>query len=579
MSVLALAAPRIEAPHHHHHSHTYAPDPQHDNTASPSARPAQPCSSSSSHRRANFPCTHPHCHRSFTRLAKLEAHICTHTGERPFPCSHPGCSSAFTSAWKLQEHALTHLAPEEREVSKRFPCDLCGKRFRSSQHLARHKEGVHDESSPVASSSTLPQPPEKPTYPCSEPGCSATFAKRKHLRQHIWEEHAAPGQDSKLPFPCSHPGCTKRFPTNSKRNSHFKSVHSDRTYTCSLPHGQDEHGEQKVFGTWSALQRHMKEEHPPTCPYAICGGKTFKRPENLRAHLKRHKQKEAALREAAADDDDEENESDCGLSDKEELDLRSLPREYVCNWQPPDATSSPMTPCTKRFKSNHARDTHIRVAHLKLRPFACACGKTYGHKHLLKRHQTKCKVAASDREDSAANTSGDAGSLPIHSSPSPPSELDSDEEDEIYRRGGGALPDQLRDEAARLKTSKRKRKSDAGSSQPSGPSMVDLLTGRGYVQAGSAPADDDDGGAGTKRRRRMRGRVVACPYSKLHRFTSTQPSRCDVHFSRLYDMRRHLKSAHGLEFEDDTELRALLDDEDLDKLAKPRRCSEGTGEE
>lgn len=579
MSVLAVAATH---PPHPHHPSPSAPTP------SSSSRP--------------FACHYPNCNKTFPRVSKLQAHLCVHTGERPFPCTYDKCPSAFTSASKLQEHVKkAHTESGGGEAtSKRFICDECGKGFGTGQHLRRHKEGVHDDASasatPVASTSTTPAPAPaaRSSYPCTEDNCTASFTKRKHLRQHIWESHADPnstdGEESLLPFPCSDPTCTKRFPTNSKRRSHYKVAHSGlRQYTCALHSGEDDADEGGVlhFPTWSALQTHMREVHPPTCPYEICKGKVFKRQENLRAHLQRHREKEEALEAAEGRGYVEDEDEDVLADDSEDEEEAAVvaAREFVCGWQPGNDTTASVTPaCTKRFKSTHARDTHIRVAHLKLRPFACPCGKTYGHKHLLKRHEGKCKVAASERqgdEEQEQEEDEDA-------SPGTPSELESDQEDEVYRRGGGALPDALRDEDARLPSHKRKR-SDAGEKERPRPSLlVDLLTGRGYADGSSAPFSSLSAGGTTtatdssKKRRRMRGRVVACPWPKFQRLVSSSSNgneereaaaHCSVRFSRLYDMRRHLKAAHQVEVEDDAELRALLDEEEVGRLAKPRRAA------
>lgn len=51
----------------------------------------------------------------------------------------------------------------------------------------------------------------------------------------------------------------------------------------------------KYFSTWSALQSHIRTDHPPTCFYPSCNGRTFSNPGNLRAHLKLHEQRNAEM--------------------------------------------------------------------------------------------------------------------------------------------------------------------------------------------------------------------------------------------------------------------------------------------
>lgn len=548
-----------------------------------------------------FPCTWEGCTKVFNRAAKLDAHLNVHTGARPFRCQHEGCQAAYRSQSKLQEHVRSHLPEHERYASRRFACEaaagdgsVCGKLFDTRQHLRVHMQGVHDVSEGEGSSTASGQQNQNDgakQYKCNEPGCDQSFAKRKRLRQHIWDVHsdrtAAESYDAesstlaRLPFACAHSDCDKRFPTASKRRSHYKRQHEENRYMCTL------HDEGINFPTWSALQSHMKEAHPPTCPYPSCHGKVFKNAENLRGHVRRHEEREAAALRKVGDGEDggggnarDDDDEDHGVDDGGQTGQPRLAREYACTWRPEAGGAEGDSLCSKRFKSAFARDTHVRVAHLKERPFACECGKSYGHKHLLKRHVAKCRTHV---EHSDAGPGG--ASSPVAS------DLASDEEDEVFRRGGGALPDALRDQSILSAALKRKR--TGPQSRRDETSMVDLLTGRGYG-AEEAFAGQSGGGydeesswtsEGNKRARRMRGRVVACPWSKfcqsnaeesagqgeeVARDRSDGPPTCNVRFSRIYDLRRHLRSKHGVEA-DDGEIRRLLGEEELEKLAKPRR--------
>jgi general transcription factor IIIA len=49
------------------------------------------------------------------------------------------------------------------------------------------------------------------------------------------------------------------------------------------------------FPNWSSLQAHLKDQHPPSCHYAECVGRTFGSQRSLKAHLKVHEEREIDL--------------------------------------------------------------------------------------------------------------------------------------------------------------------------------------------------------------------------------------------------------------------------------------------
>ena len=65
-------------------------------------------------------------------------------------------------------------------------------------------------------------------------------------------------------------------------------------------------GTQTFFSTWSALQSHIRINHPPTCLYPSCNGRTFATQGNLRAHIKLHDEREAELQLKSTEKDDDE---------------------------------------------------------------------------------------------------------------------------------------------------------------------------------------------------------------------------------------------------------------------------------
>lgn len=60
------------------------------------------------------------CHRVFPREKSLQAHLRTHTGERPYACDYPGCSKAFTQSGQLKTHQRLHAG------EKPFACSAPG---------------------------------------------------------------------------------------------------------------------------------------------------------------------------------------------------------------------------------------------------------------------------------------------------------------------------------------------------------------------------------------------------------------------------------------------------------------------
>ncbi|XP_064112942.1 uncharacterized protein LOC135219798 [Macrobrachium nipponense] len=77
----------------------------------------------------------PICNRVFPREKSLQAHLRTHTGERPYQCDYPGCTKAFTQSGQLKTHQRLHTG------EKPFICSAtgCTSRFtHANRHCAEH---------------------------------------------------------------------------------------------------------------------------------------------------------------------------------------------------------------------------------------------------------------------------------------------------------------------------------------------------------------------------------------------------------------------------------------------------------
>ncbi|XP_064625473.1 zinc finger protein 367-like [Lineus longissimus] len=71
------------------------------------------------------------CHRVFPREKSLQAHMRTHTGERPYICDYPGCGRAFCQSGQLKTHQRLHTG------EKPFKCSATGCESRFT-HANRH---------------------------------------------------------------------------------------------------------------------------------------------------------------------------------------------------------------------------------------------------------------------------------------------------------------------------------------------------------------------------------------------------------------------------------------------------------
>ncbi|XP_013385513.1 zinc finger protein 367 [Lingula anatina] len=98
------------------------------------------------------------CNRVFPREKSLQAHLRTHTGERPYICDYPGCGRAFCQSGQLKTHQRLHTGEKPFECSQ----SGCSSRFtHANRHCQDHpnmplrraptdltileKEGLRDE--------------------------------------------------------------------------------------------------------------------------------------------------------------------------------------------------------------------------------------------------------------------------------------------------------------------------------------------------------------------------------------------------------------------------------------------------
>ncbi|PWN48957.1 hypothetical protein IE53DRAFT_388836 [Violaceomyces palustris] len=592
-----------------------------------------------------FRCHHPGCQACYMRSDHLKVHLRSHLDQshKSFRCEQ--CTSSFWTRSHLTNHVRQcHSLPDVLPLA-------------SIQSV----EPDGDLELPVAQG-----PPSQPLvaantgsfrYACQEEGCQLAFRQRKHLRQHVrqshsdlylrqqWQELQRKRQPSSslrqdepsgsvvalrdsegnelssqeverrllLPYACQHPGCERRFATNSKRKSHSKR-HEEGRYTCALPHPKgrnaEEEGEEEdqgvmTFPTWTSLQSHMKQFHPPTCPWPGCG-KTFGRADNLKTHLRRHREKEeeeeeeeeekrpfqqrgsskgssarggegAAIELSDSDesetdqDESEEDESDAERPTDAEVKGSTIPRArkaFRCTWNH----------CDKSYTRRFALQVHIRTAHVGEKPHECrTCSRRFAHKHLLVRHRRQCRSVGKVEQGE-----------------------DEEEEmsDEYFRKEGGAVPekDSSRPRAAKRRSAEEgEEEMDEEKVRRRRMGLLKLLTGEEYSEGGGGGGEEScgEGKSPKRKRRKIRGRVVSCPWDRIVELgrgkggeeeaevgggegsrgevvNNDDNLKCPYRFSRLYDLRRHMSALHGIQL-DDLELEDLVPREELDRLAKRRR--------
>ncbi|KAF9049912.1 transcription factor iiia [Panaeolus papilionaceus] len=401
------------------------------------------------------------------------------------------------------------------DTKKRYKCthEGCEKAYSKPSRLAEHERSHTNErpftcttckkaylrESHLHAHARSHLPESARSFRCDRPNCEKRFWTSQHLRTHqSWHDGAKPYQ-------CKIPGCNEAFSKHSQLRAHLCQVHSPpgtKPYQCTHD------GCTKSFDTNQHLITHQKTHDTKryACVHAMCLSKTDGAPffatwSALQSHIRmahpptclhpscngRIFSNHSNLRAHLKLHETRQITKDLNPESEEEGTISK--RQRLDDFGRDWVCDFPG--CSKDFKSKKALNTHVHITHHGRRDFTCdhpGCGKAFGYKHLLQRHTAKLHPSFDVVEESES----------------------SDDE--------GAQSEGLEFD-------------------------IDKITGKSYSQQAEA--------------RLKEAKALACPFPSLQHFVvnysppAVGPAGCQYVFTRAYDLRRHLATAHQVDAEKD----------------------------
>lgn len=330
---------------------------------------------------------------------------------------------------------------------------------------------------------------------CELPNCGKRFWTSQHLRAHTtWHNGAKK-------FTCSEPGCGEAFMKHHHLRTHMCTVHAPpgtKPFQCT------HQGCTKSFDTKQHLHTHSKvhDDKRYTCVHQNCLAVPGQSPTyyptwtSLQHHI-RTAHPPTCVHPSC---NGKTFSTQKGLRAHEKLHLEWDAEAQLEANEPPRKRrrggelgrdwKCDVEHCGKDFKSKKALTTHHNVAHLCRRDHVCPhddCKRTFGYKHLLQRHLVK--VHATSDEESLSE----------------------------------------------------REESSSSSEEETAEFDIDVLTGNFYKQQ-------------AKKKLEASPNMLPCPYPRMQEVGlpcngTLSTENCDYVFSRAYDLRRHLASAHEISIE------------------------------
>ncbi|CAK4029157.1 Zinc finger [Lecanosticta acicola] len=455
-----------------------------------------------------YHCTFSDCNKVFDRPIRLQAHINSHTGERPHKCSKDDCDKSFYKP----EHLNRHM--KEKHGNATFVCTFevrkdnikeiepCGKTFESASKLKRHVAAHEDK--------------EETT--CSWEGCAKVFRKQETLQRHIKKDHLNEHSYQCTRETADGSACGTLFPTLGLLKSHYAADHEAPKYVCDIctdamvtptrdevpalndldpeflpgPEDLQEPGDELeakmldnlslkdagpprmkgppgvvCFPTYHDLQRHNKYVHPPVCTEC---GKKCKSNRDLAAHVEIQHPPPGTIPNPPPQPN----------------------KKYLC----------PQNGCPRSlpghgFSKRGNMDVHFKSAHAKKRDFVCGEHDLSGNKKVEGWNGRGCGVAMTAKQALIAHIRTQHMGLPTN----------------------GKEPMKPRKRITAKKGTDADMDIDTENAGPS--TVMAMLTGDGYEEL----------------------RPYACLLSR-------GPHGCQMRFAREYDLCTHLELTHGWNVDD-----------------------------
>lgn len=521
-----------------------------------------------------------------------------------YQCSAINCKDTFSK----RKHLRAHIWEAHSLLS--------GKPSTSNSSVPTPSTPKSSDQIPIPSTSSRSEvsPPIPLPFQCTHPSCSKSFptnSKRKqHSRTHQIGRYAC-AQDH------SEEGIQEYL-----KDWRDSKINQDGNENQEFRMPEDPFPTILYFESWSKLRAHMKSQHKK--------GK-FKAGEEEEEEIEddfeeddlKNKGKEENKFECTYDFDHVKPPSLSSSLKAIEDDLPSLE---------PEIPSEPCRKSFSRLSAlrTHIRVFHLGEKRFICPNESRGCEKKYAYRHLLRRHEGKCwfrveegkkkkrkkKLQVEGAEDQNPSSEGEANMELINEEEDEVAddEEEDEDEDDFFRKEGGAVPEIHSSRQAVISTKETKRKEKKVG-------LLNRLVGSGYI-----PSSNMIGTSSSRKRRREneneeveeeemkeeiqekkkrknRGRVLKCPWEKIEQVMKrvekddeeeTQQvienenvssslelqdqnfqvlestSSCQYRFSRMYDLRRHVKATHSLELTE-VELREFTPLEERELLPKERK--------